>query len=159
MGWGKGSDRNFKASQTERYRKTKKDRRERRETSGGDPKIRVRGRGSSTCAPGAGPRIALAKNLRGQGSRLSTGQAEGCPHAPEEAAPPPTVGLRVIIDDLVPIPVVTLSLVVGKKIQQANYSRGDRRYPRGTPMETPGTDWATSAVIVPRASPFSVHKN
>ena len=43
MGWGKGSDRNFKASQTERYRKTKKDRREGRETSGGDPKIRVRG--------------------------------------------------------------------------------------------------------------------
>ena len=55
MGWVKGSDRNFKASQTERYRKTKKDRRERRETSGGDPKIRVRGRGSSTCAPGSGP--------------------------------------------------------------------------------------------------------
>ena len=39
------------------------------------------------------------------------------------------------------------------------YSRGDRRYPRGTPMETPGTYWATSAVIVPRASPCSVHKN
>ena len=55
MGWVKGSDRNFEASQTERYRKTKKDRRERRETSGGDPKIRVRGRGSSTCAPGSGP--------------------------------------------------------------------------------------------------------
>ena len=119
MGWVKGSDRNFEASQTERYRKTKKDRRERRETSGGDPKIRVRGRGSSTCAPGAGPRIALAKNLRGQGSRLSTGQAEGCPHAPEEAAPSPTVGFRVIIDGLVPIPEVTLSLVVGKEIQQA----------------------------------------
>ena len=49
-------------------------------------------------------------------SRLSTGQAEGGPHVPEEAAPPPTVGLRVIIDDLVPIPVVTLSLVVGKEI-------------------------------------------
>ena len=32
MGWVKGSDRNFEASQTERYRKTKKDRRERRET-------------------------------------------------------------------------------------------------------------------------------
>ena len=30
MGWVKGSDRNFKASQTERYRKTKKDRRERK---------------------------------------------------------------------------------------------------------------------------------
>ena len=48
MGWVKGSDRNFEAAQTERYRKTKKDRRERRETSVGDPKIRVRGRGSST---------------------------------------------------------------------------------------------------------------
>ena len=32
-----------------------------------------------------GPRIAFAKNLRGQGSRLSTGQAEGFPHTPEEA--------------------------------------------------------------------------
>ena len=41
-------------------------------------------------------------------SRLSTGQAEGGPHAPEEAAPPPTVGFRVIIEDLVPIPEVTL---------------------------------------------------
>ena len=61
----------------------------------------------------------MAKNLRGQGSRLSAGQAEGCPHAPEEAAPPPTVGFRVIIDGLVPIPEVTLSLVVGKEIQQA----------------------------------------
>ena len=61
----------------------------------------------------------MAKNLRGQGSRLSTGQAEGCPHAPEEAAPPPTIGFRVIIEDLVPIPEVTLSLVVGKEIQQA----------------------------------------
>lgn len=119
MGWVKGSDRNFEASQTERYRKTKKDRRERRETSGGDPKIRVRGRGSSTCAPGSGPRIAFAKNLRGQGSRLSTGQAEGGPHAPEEAAPAPTVGVRFIVDGLVPIPEVTLSLVVGKEIQQA----------------------------------------
>ena len=39
MGWVKGSDRNFEASQTERYRKTKKDRRERRETSGGGPKV------------------------------------------------------------------------------------------------------------------------
>ena len=65
MGWVKGSDRNFKASQTERYRKTKKDRRERRETSGGGPKIRVRGRGSSTCAPGSGPRIAFAKGEGG----------------------------------------------------------------------------------------------
>ena len=74
MGWVKGSDRNFEASQTERYRKTKKDRRERRETSGGDPKIRVRGRGSSTSAPGSGPRIAFAKNMRGQGSRLMSTQ-------------------------------------------------------------------------------------
>ena len=76
-------------------------------------------RGSSTCAPGSGPRIAFANNLRGQGSRLSAGQAEGCPHAPEEAAPSPTVGFRVIIDGLLPIPEVTLSLVVGKDIQQA----------------------------------------
>ena len=30
-----------------------------------------------------------------------------------------TLGFRVIIDDLVPIPEVTLSLVVGKEIQQA----------------------------------------
>ena len=83
------------------------------------PGAGVRWRGSSTGAPGAGLRITVAKDLRGQGSRLSTGQAEGGPHAPEEAAPPPTVGFRVIIDDLVPIPVVTLSLVVGKEIQQA----------------------------------------
>ena len=116
----KGSDRNFEASQTERYRKTKKDRRERRETSVGDPKIRVRWRGSSSCAPGSGPRIAFAKNLRGEGSRLSTGQADGGPHAPEEAAPAPTVGVRFLIDGLVPIPEVTLSLVVGKEIQIAN---------------------------------------
>ena len=40
--------------------------------------------------------MAFAKDLRGQGSRLSTGQAEGGPHAPEEAAPPPTVGFRVM---------------------------------------------------------------
>ena len=71
----------------------------------------------------------MAKNLRGQGSRLSTGQAEGGPHAPEEAAPSPTVGFRVVIDGLVPIPEVTLSLVVGNEIQQAkkipmNASRG-----------------------------------
>ena len=85
----------------------------------GAPRAGVRWRGSSTCAPGSGPRIAFAKNLRGQGSRLSTGQAEGCPHAPEEAAPAPTVGVRFIVDGLVPIPEVTLSLVVGKEIQQA----------------------------------------
>ena len=50
------------------------------------PGAGVRWRGSSTGAPGAGLRIAVAKDLRGQGSRLSTGQAEGGPHAPEEAA-------------------------------------------------------------------------
>ena len=83
------------------------------------PGAGVRWRGSSTGAPGAGLRIAVAKDLRGQGSRLSTGQAEGGPHAPEEAAPPPTVGFRVNIDGLVQIPEVTLSLVVGKEIQQA----------------------------------------
>ena len=68
----------------------------------------VRWRGSSTGAPGARLRVTVAKDLRDQGSRLSTGQAEGGPHAPEEAAPPPTVGFRVIIDDLVPIPVVMM---------------------------------------------------
>ena len=46
------------------------------------PGAGVRGRGSSIGAPGAGLRIACAKNLRGQGSRLSTGQAEGGPYAP-----------------------------------------------------------------------------
>ena len=71
---------------------------------------------SNTWAPGSGPRIAFSKNLRGQGSGLSTCQAEGGPHAPEEAAPPPTVGFRVIIEDLVQIPEVTLSLVVGKVV-------------------------------------------
>ena len=89
----------------------------------------VRWRGSSTCAPGSGPLIAFAKDLRGQGSRLSTGQAEGGPHAPEEAAPAPTVGFRVIIDDLVPISEVTRSLVVGKEIQQA----------KKIPMDAPGS--------------------
>ena len=72
--------------------------------------------------------MAFAKDLRGQGSRLSTGQAEGGPHAPEESAPPPTVGFRVIIDDLVPISEVTLSLVVGKEMQQA----------KKIPMNAPG---------------------
>ena len=57
--------------------------------------------------------------MRGQGSGLSTRQAEGGPHAPEEAAPAPTVGVRFVIDGLVPILEVTLSLVVGKEIQQA----------------------------------------
>ena len=89
----------------------------------------VRWRGSSTGAPGTGLRITVAKDLRDQGSRLSTGQAEGGPHAPEEAAPPPAVGFRFIIDDLVLIPVVTLSLVVGKEIQQA----------KKIPMDAPGS--------------------
>ena len=48
------------------------------------PGAGVRWRGSSTGAPGAGLRIAVAKDLRGQGSRLSTGQAEGGPHAARE---------------------------------------------------------------------------
>ena len=39
----------------------------------------VRWRGSSTGAPGTGLRITVAKDLRDQGSRLSTGQAEGGP--------------------------------------------------------------------------------
>ena len=73
------------------------------------PGAGVRWRGSSTGAPGAGLRIAVAKDLRGQGSRLSTGQAEGGPHAPEEAAPPPTVGFRVIIEDLMSISEVSPS--------------------------------------------------
>ena len=33
-----------------------------RKTGENGPKIRVRWRGSSTCAPGSGPRIAFAKN-------------------------------------------------------------------------------------------------
>ena len=124
---------------TSRLHRQKDKERQRKTEEKGDrrpvvaPRYGVRWRGSSTCAPGSGPRIALAKNLRGQGSRLSTGQAEGGPHAPEEAAPPPTVGFRVIIEDLVPIPEVTLSLVVGKEIQQAKKipmnasGRGDYR--------------------------------
>ena len=77
--------------------------------------------------------MAFAENLRGQGSGLSTCQAEGGPHAPENPAPPPTVGFRVIIDGLVQIPEVTFSLVVGKEIQQAKEfpmnapRRGDNR--------------------------------
>ena len=39
------------------------------------------------------------------------------------------------------------------------YYRCDRGYPRRTPMETPGTDWATSAVMVPAAHLCLVHKN
>ena len=63
------------------------------------PGAGVRWRGSSTGVPGAGLRIAVAKDLRGRGSRLSTGQAEGGPHAPEEAAPPPTVKSVITGDD------------------------------------------------------------
>ena len=48
------------------------------------PGAGVRWRGSSTGAPGAGLRIAVAKDLRGQGSRLSTGQVEGGPHETEK---------------------------------------------------------------------------
>ena len=44
-----------------------------------------------------GPRVAFAENLRGQGSGLSTRQAEGGPRAPENPTPPPTVGFRVNI--------------------------------------------------------------
>ena len=62
------------------------------------------------------------------GRGLSTRQAEGGPHAPEKPAPPPTVGFRVNIDGLVQIPEVTLSLVVGKEIQQA----------KKVPMNAPG---------------------
>ena len=51
----------------------------------------VRWRGSNTRAPGAGPRVAFAENLRGQGSGLSTRQAEGSTHAPENLAPPTAV--------------------------------------------------------------------
>ena len=115
----KGSDRNFKAyrqKDKERQRKTEENVDRRPVVA---PGAGVRWRGSSTGAPGAGLRIAFAKNLRDQGSRLSTGQAEGCPHAPEEAAPPPTVGFRVTIEDLMPSSEVTLSLVVGKEIQKA----------------------------------------
>ena len=89
----KGGDRNLEASQTERQRKTEENVDRRPVVA---PGAGVRWRGSSTGAPGAGLRMAFAKDLRGQGSRLSTGQAEGGPHAPEEAAPPPTVGFRVM---------------------------------------------------------------
>ena len=116
--------------QTERQRKTKEN------VDGRPVGARRSGfmrRGSNTWAPSSGPRIAFSKNLRGQGSGLSTCQAEGGPHAPEESAPPPTVGFRVIIDDLVQIPEETLSLVIGKEIQQAKKipmnapGRGDNR--------------------------------
>ena len=119
---------------TSRLHRQKDKERQRKTEEKGDrrpavaPGAGVRWRGSSTGAPGSGSRIAFAKNLRGQGSRLSTGQAEGGPTAPEEAAPTPTVGFRVIIEDLVPSSEVTLSLVVGKEIQQA----------KKIPMNAPG---------------------
>ena len=83
----KGSDRNFKAHR----QKDKETQRKTEENVDGRPVgarragVRWRGSaGSSTCAPGSGPLIAFAEDLRGQGSRLSTGQAEGGPHAPED---------------------------------------------------------------------------
>ena len=69
-----------------------------------------------------GPRVAFAENLRGQGSGLSTRQAEGGPRAPENPTPPPTVGFRVNIDGLIQSPEVKLSLVVGTERQQARNS-------------------------------------
>ena len=95
-------------------------------TSGGGSKIRSQGERLKYFGARLGTADCLfqklIKNLRGQGSGLSTCQAKGGPHAPEEPAPPPTVlvtvGFRVIIHDLVPSPEVTLSLVVGKEIQQ-----------------------------------------
>ena len=83
---------------TSRLHRQKDKERQRKTAEKGDrrpvvaPGAGVRWRGSSTGAPGAGLRITVAKDLRGQGSRLSTGQAEGGPHAPEEAVPPPAVG-------------------------------------------------------------------
>ena len=56
-----------------------------------------RTQGRPSTAPGAGQRVAFAENLGGQGSGLSTRQAEGGPHAPEKPTPPPTVGFRVNI--------------------------------------------------------------
>ena len=77
---------------TSRLHRQKDKERQRKTEEKGDrrpavaPGAGVRWRGSSTGAPGAGLRITVAKDLRGQGSRLSTGQAEGGPHAPEEAS-------------------------------------------------------------------------
>ena len=107
MGWVKGSDRNFKAyrqKDKERQRKTEEnvDRRPvvaPRYESGGEAQALVR-----PARDRAATADCLCQNLRGQGSCLSTGQAEGCPHAPEEADPSPSVGFRVIIEDLVPSP-------------------------------------------------------
>ena len=58
--------------------------------------------------------MAFAENLRGQGSGLSTRQAEAGPRAPENPTPPPTVGFLVNIIGLIQRPEVQLSLVVGK---------------------------------------------
>ena len=66
---------------TSRLHRQKDKERQRKTEEKGDrrpvvaPGAGVRWRGSSTGAPGAGLRIAVAKDLRGQGSRLSTGQA------------------------------------------------------------------------------------
>ena len=57
---------------------------------------------------------------------------------------PPTVGFRVIIDGLVPIPEVTLSFVFGKEIQQAKKipmnapGRGDYRREESLTHTLPG---------------------
>ena len=58
----------------------------------------IRGGGSEVTVTSG---LAFVENLRGQGNSLSTrqGQAEGGLHAPEKPAPPPTVGVRVNIDE------------------------------------------------------------
>ena len=71
--------------------------------------------------------MAFAEILRAQGSGLSTPQAGGSPHAPEKPAPPPAAGFRIDIHGLVQSPEVKLSLVVGKKIQQA------KKFPMNAP--------------------------
>ena len=63
---------------------------------------------------------------------------------------PPRIGVVPVIKICNHIEI----LVTLDELQQMH-----RRYPRGTPMETPGTDWATSAVIVPAAHLCLVHKN
>ena len=106
--------------------------------------------GLSPCmGSSAGPQVAFAENLRGHGSGLSTCQAEGGPHAPENPASPPTVGFRVSIDGLVQSPEVKLSLVVGKEIQQAKKfpmkmerekggrKKGDKLQPKWVPFLLP----------------------
>ena len=65
-----------------------------------------------------------------RGSGLSTCQAEGCPHAQEKPASPPTVGFRVSIDGLVQSPEV--------KFPMNAPGRGDNR----------GEESATSTVPI-----------